>query len=540
LVVAAVSCGPDDHTLRWTFGFDSDADAARAIAVEGRVLAGGCDGTEVLFSSEARMGTPSTQPPSLPPGRYGFAGRARDGDCTWFAEGCVEVELPTDDGASVDVVLTSGPTEAQCAPDECVDGMCTTIDAGPPPDAGGPDSGPPDDAAPVDDAGPVDTGPPDAGPVDAGCPGGCGLCERCVGGACVSSIVRSMAMGSEFACAVLTTGSLHCWGRNNTGQMGNGMSGPGTDVTAPARVGTDADWSFVGAGENHVCATKASGSLWCWGDNNDGQLGLGVPGQRAVPTRTGTDTGWTFVDGADDGDTSCGLRGTALYCWGQNDDGQVGIGTSGPDVTTPASVVGNWRAVAVGYHHTCGIRTDGSLWCWGGNLFGQVGMDTMGAFVNAPARVGTDSDWTAVGTGQDHSCGIRGGGQLFCWGDNDNGALGLGVAAGVRLTPQRVGTATTWETVEGGLDDTCGVWSDGSLHCWGDNSDGQLGSSTGGLDVLSPMRVGTATGYDDIDLGVDCACHLRGGTVYCAGSNTFGQLGQGDTTRRMVLTAVCI
>jgi alpha-tubulin suppressor-like RCC1 family protein len=126
---------------------------------------------------------------------------------------------------------------------------------------------------------------------------------------------------------------------------------------------------------------------------------------------------------------TCALTSAgALWCWGLNDDGQLALGMV--DVVphpTPARVgTATWVAIDAGEDHVCGIQTGGSLWCWGENTWGQVGNGSSGSDVTTPTRVGSASDWVAVALGEDHTCGVRAGGSLWCWGANDLGQLGLG------------------------------------------------------------------------------------------------------------------
>jgi alpha-tubulin suppressor-like RCC1 family protein len=187
--------------------------------------------------------------------------------------------------------------------------------------------------------------------------------------------------------------------------------------------------SAFGLGYYHTCAIQPPGTLWCWGRNNDGQLGLGVADIDAHPTpiQVGTDTDWAAVTGGEN--ITCALKTDgSLWCWGGNDDGQLGLGTIDMVQHPNPSRVGTatWAAIAVGEDHVCGIRPDSSLWCWGENTWGQVGDGTSGGNVLTPTRVGSSSDWTEIDLGEDHTCGVRTGGSTWCWGLNTVGQLGDG------------------------------------------------------------------------------------------------------------------
>jgi alpha-tubulin suppressor-like RCC1 family protein len=186
----------------------------------------------------------------------------------------------------------------------------------------------------------------------------------------------TVSAGEFHTCAVHGDHTLWCWGENGNGQLGDGTTN-GSDV--PVQESTAAsDWAAVTAGYVHTCAIKTTGTLWCWGDNGNGQLGDGTTSDSHVPVQESTAASdWAAV--AAGYNYTCAIKTTGtLWCWGDNGNGQLGDGTTnGSDVpvqeTTAAS---DWAAVTVGYVHTCAIKTTGTLWCWGNNGNGQLGDGT--------------------------------------------------------------------------------------------------------------------------------------------------------------------
>jgi alpha-tubulin suppressor-like RCC1 family protein len=168
----------------------------------------------------------------------------------------------------------------------------------------------------------------------------------------------------------------------------------------------------------------------------------------------------------------------SLWCWGNNSDGQLGDGTT-LDQNTPQKIMpeATWRSVGSGDFHTCAIRTDGSLWCWGDNQFGQLGDATTNASA-APGRIGDSDDWLAVALGDYHTCARRLDNSIWCWGSNAYGQLGDGSDTEMRLTPVQTTSESRWIDLTAGNDHTCGLWNDESLWCWGRNSYGQLGDGS--------------------------------------------------------------
>jgi alpha-tubulin suppressor-like RCC1 family protein len=295
-----------------------------------------------------------------------------------------------------------------------------------------------------------------------------------------------VAPGDQHTCATRANGTLWCWGDNTYGELGIGNQ-TGQDRPRPVTTPAAGGWADVTAGGNHSCAIRANGTLWCWGDNTYGELGIGnQTGQdRPRPVTTPAAGGWANVTAG--GNHSCAIRANGtLWCWGRNETGQLGIGNQNNQnlprqVTTPAP--GGWASVtAGGGDYTCAIRSGGTLWCWGFNDYGQLGHGSPDPAV-LPLQVTTPAlrGWASVTTGGDHTCAIRTNRALWCWGLNNSGQLGLGYyteGPGVGMSiPQQVisPAAAGWATIAGGGAHTCAIRAGGSLWCWGWNDRGQLG-----------------------------------------------------------------
>lgn len=275
-------------------------------------------------------------------------------------------------------------------------------------------------------------------------------------------------------------GALYCWGKDSHGEVGNGPDAVDRYST-PQQVGTGRDWGQLAAGAEHTCAIR-NGALFCWGRNNSGQLGDGTLEDRPSPVQVGEEADWTQISAGTL--HTCGIRGSALYCWGYNAWGQLG------DTTTatrrePVQILpdAGWSSLCAGDAHSCGLRS-GNLYCWGSNSDGQLAA-TGGDQLQPLAALlpGGTASWEWLLCGSHHSCALSGT-DLRCWGRNDSGQLGDGSTTSSAY-PRALGLEATGAA--GGRDHTCAIRG-GAFYCWGANAYGQLGDGTMS-DQLLPVLV---------------------------------------------------
>jgi len=306
-----------------------------------------------------------------------------------------------------------------------------------------------------------------------------------------------VATGLLYTLALKRDGSLWVWGKNTGGQLGLGDT---EDRDRPTRVGDASDWATVATGQRHACghtlALKRDGSLWAWGHNDEGQLGLGDREHRDRPTRVGDDNDWAAVATGDEHTLALKSDGS-LWAWGDNRHGELGLGDrEDSDRPTRVGDDSDWAAAVArslfGGANTLALKRDGSLWAWG-HLYGEFGLDDR-EDRDRPMRVGDDSDWAAAAAAgvyrkyqnHGHTLALKRDGSLWAWGDNGDGQLGLGDRAN-RDRPTRIGDDSDWAVVATGSTHTLALKRDGSLWAWGDDGDGQLG--LGGADRYRPTRV---------------------------------------------------
>jgi uncharacterized protein (TIGR02145 family) len=229
--------------------------------------------------------------------------------------------------------------------------------------------------------------------------------------------------------AVKTDGTLWAWGFEEGGDIPV-LYGSPTRVFAPYQIGTDRNWSAVAAGEKCSFAIKTDGTLWGFGHFKilDSRLRDVTVFNYSVPTQIGTAKNWSKVYANLGHVILLGTDGT-LWGFGDNSSGELGINTKDDYKTTPVQIGTdkNWEKVAVGYSHTMAIKTDGTLWAWGKNVYGELGNNAAWSERNpAPIRIGTANNWKSVSAGDGFTAGITSDGVLWTWGKNKYGNLGDG------------------------------------------------------------------------------------------------------------------
>lgn len=353
--------------------------------------------------------------------------------------------------------------------------------------------------------------------------GGTGAGGSGVGG------VEQMALGAYHSCARTFTGAVYCWGANYDGQIGTPDT-PMNTVT-PVEVPLERPARLLAAGINHNCAALDDGRVVCWGRNDAGQSGQPGPDDVVKPAAVALDTFEASVEALGLGeDISCAVLARTsdpreLWCWGAP---TVGLAQDG---ASPTLVDVGVTSLGVGAHHACWSREDGSVVCSGDNSFQQCGRpggpcdhETLGGLPPGFAA-------TQVGSGHgNHTCAISDGFSLWCWGYNQFGQIGA-LMAPEYAPPLEVNFHPNFPITSLGLGyfHSCVLTEQsGTVTCWGDNSDGQIGIGSDAGIVTTPTNLPTLSGIVAVGSGTLHACAYRSPTeVFCWGQNGDGQLGDG-------------
>ncbi len=291
--------------------------------------------------------------------------------------------------------------------------------------------------------------------------------------------------------------------------------------------------SEVSASVGGGCARLVDRTIRCWGNNETGTIGDG----SSVPhwwADTGPDL--SMVDTVVRGPRhACALIGGAIRCWGRNDSGQLGDGTS-LSRTAPSRVVSDQRFVSLslGFSHSCALSDSGRVFCWGANDLGQLGLSRATLVSSFPVEVPLPTPVVEVSSGYTHTCAISTAGT-WCWGWNGEGELGDGTRE-TRERPIVVPTDQRFVHVAVGQTAACGVVTSGELYCWGWNRFSQIPVPDRASSV--PVRIDGVGPVQLLAVGGTHTCATAGEQMFCWGSNDDGQLGDGTTASRATPTIV--
>jgi alpha-tubulin suppressor-like RCC1 family protein len=368
------------------------------------------------------------------------------------------------------------------------------------------------------------------------------------GGTPASVSFRTIDAGSYHTCAISPSEKAYCWGFNQDGELGTGGT---STIMAPATVGGGLVFRQVSGGRYHSCGVTLAGDGYCWGSNLEGQLGQAdaeVQSNTPVLNSRAVTFGSISVGRAH----TCGLTLTGVaVCWGSNIAGHLGFFTETTSVDTVGFVGTNqlFQRIAAGGLHNCALNTSGQAYCWGFNDQGQLGNgstttifpDTASGAPPWVLPVSGGLVFDSVTAGYKHTCALTPAGAAYCWGDNSFGQLGTGTTIGSTV-PVAVTGGLSFKTISAGFYHTCGILTTGEAYCWGRNTPNSVQESAGGqigdgstTNRPAPTLVTGGLLFQSISAGEVSTCGVATGNIaYCWGDNEYGQLGTGNTTASAV------
>lgn len=320
---------------------------------------------------------------------------------------------------------------------------------------------------------------------------------------------------------------LYLWGKNNDGQLGDATI---VHRSSPIQtIATGTNWTQGSCGSSRTVAIKNDGTLWCWGTNYYGQLGDNTSVlKRSSPVQTvAGGNNWKQV--------ACGSFHTAaiktdgtLWLWGQNNNGELGDNTTTNKSSPVQTVTGgnNWIQAACGYQHTVAKKTDGTLWVWGINSNGGLGTNNTTSYSSPVQTVAGGSNWNVVSAGGFRTSAIKNDGTLWIWGINNAGQLGDNSTVNKSSPVQTIVAGTNWKQVSSNNLITAAVKTDGTLWIWGNNQYGYLGDNTITHRSSPVQTIAAGTNWKYTACGLNHISTIKtDGTLWTWGLGSDGQLG---------------
>jgi alpha-tubulin suppressor-like RCC1 family protein len=340
-------------------------------------------------------------------------------------------------------------------------------------------------------------------------------------------------IGSNQTFGIKSNGTLWAWGSNSSGQLGLGDT---VDRYSPVQVGISIDWQNVVNQSSFTFGIKTNGTLWSWGSNSSGQLGNGTIVSRSLPVQVGTLL-WNYASGTST-TTSFGIRSNGtLWAWGSNSNGELGLN----DTITRSSPVQigtetNWSRLATPQAINTAqfaIKTDNSMYVLNGALTPNT-VAGISFYKSSPVQVTSTRNWKSVNAGTSFTIAISTSGSMWAWGTQANGVIGNNTvtASASQESPVQIGTLTTWASASAGEGNVVAIRNDNTIWTWGANTAGQLAQNNT-ISRSSPVQVGTLTNWLRVSAGRSHVMAIKtDGTLWGWGINTNNNIGDGTITSR--------
>ena len=352
---------------------------------------------------------------------------------------------------------------------------------------------------------------------------------------------KQVSVSNRTSASIKTDGTLWLWGEAGSGELGNNAT---TDRSSPVQtISSGNDWALVSLGSSPgvtgAASIKTDATLWVWGTNADGLLGLAPP----TETTCFVDLGTQLVEKEYLIDVYPNLvpwvKSPSLWLWGDGGSGRLGdnstINKSSPVQTI--SNGSNWKQVSLGSSHSAAIKTDGTLWLWGAGGSGQLGNNALTSRSSPVQTFSCGTNWKQVSLGSSHSAAVKTDGTLWLWGSDadGNGILGTNSIVDQSSPVQTVSATANWKQVSLGSSHSAAIKTDGTLWLWGNSNGGRLGNNEAGDSPpcrSSPVQtVSTGTNWKQVSLGSSHSAAIKtDGTLWVWGGNGSGNLGNNSVS----------
>ena len=339
-----------------------------------------------------------------------------------------------------------------------------------------------------------------------------------------------LAVGDGHACAVTAAGQVFCRGSNAYQQLGSSsaleLCDEGATPCSPAPIAVEGAPPLIGIGASlrFSCGVTDAGVAWCWGYGEGGQLGNGLATSSATPVAVTIPEPLAHIALGGSGLIACGVGASGTGdCWGPGGTyGGLGDGTTGGS-DTPVAVAGDlqFTEIGVGDDHACGLTPAGVAYCWGSDSDGKLGTGPDGTASSMPTPVAGGLVFALIRAGSEHSCALTADGRAYCWGIP---ALVGSVTASNVTAPLEVAGAHRFTALSAGLNATCALDAAAQAWCWGLNYGGELGDGTLD-DHAEPALVQSATRFVALGAGGSPCALDASGQAWCWGANADGQVG---------------
>ncbi len=347
-----------------------------------------------------------------------------------------------------------------------------------------------------------------------------------------SNCWKMLSAGARHSIAITEDGTLFTWGNNEMGQLGIGSES--TSELSPKQANTTVKFKQVAAGFYCSMAISKEGMLYGWGQNNVGQLTNGNREDVFTPEAIGTDTDWKMVYPSNTHVLALKTDGT-LWGWGHNYDGPLGnLAAVRDNAIMQISTDTNWESISAARRSTYGLKTDGTIWSWGDNWEGQLGNGSSKDSNFVPTKIGTATNWASISGAEGHVLALKTDGTLWAWGYNGSGELGNGTQT-PSLIPIQIGNDNDWAFINAEGSYSIAIKKNGTIWAWGLAYTGTLGNNTNEGMLFVPTQIGSASDWKSVTCGFSHVLALKtDGTLWAWGTNKYSNFGNGTTVNSFV------